>query len=685
MSGNSVTPANPLTATDLLLVSQGKTRSFTKEVDLATLEHFLTPSSLLGVKAYGAVGDGVIDDTVAINSAITAASGSPYGGEVYFPPGLYRVRQNGKVGAIRPRSNTVLVGAGADLSVLWMDDSEGGTDMLGNNISNGPTYDPLENFHVSGLGFKGRADVVKTGGGQLIRVQGNNISFKDCTFSYSRNMGIVLTCCHGVIVTGCRVFRTIADGISAWDCFDVLISGNRVEQANDDAISAHSNDDAPLPVRSGIVITDNIILDSQGIAVLGAKSLIISNNVLHRIMGTGIRVVNTPTAFVQGQTTQHSVLISNNIINDVFLRSETNPRNQAQFYILITGGTRQAGDGTSIPGEPLVNTGVAASLYGTGSGNFYNNDTSDVTVPAAGGHWMKVTDNILTRTLPAVAAVSDWGYLPEGQWVGDNGDGTGFYDGAISAAALQTTAIYIDRALKNTVFSGNIINTSGVSAIYFRDTHTTLTLDYLDVLIERNTFSNYITFGVRLPGGTTIQRMIIRDNTFDSDPYHIHVGRKSVGRDGSWLASGSPNGIYAINCGGLFMERNVFRNTNTAITYSGGISTLRDNIQVGTVAGLNFNTGNKGCGAMAPNGPGGWITLWEDADPTSATYGRVLSELVRSTSVMPTTGFYTRGHIVENSNPTISGGKVLLGWRRMTSGSNHVLNTDWAATYSTTT
>jgi len=46
-------------------------------------------SERYSVKRYGAVGDGVTDDTVAIQDAVTAALAMPGGGVVYFPPGVY--------------------------------------------------------------------------------------------------------------------------------------------------------------------------------------------------------------------------------------------------------------------------------------------------------------------------------------------------------------------------------------------------------------------------------------------------------------------------------------------------------------------------------------------------------------------------------------------------------------------
>ncbi|WCD44090.1 hypothetical protein Kuura_012 [Caulobacter phage Kuura] len=50
---------------------------------------------------------------------------------------------------------------------------------------------------------------------------------------------------------------------------------------------------------------------------------------------------------------------------------------------------------------------------------------------------------------------------------------------------------------------------------------------------------------------------------------------------------------------------------------------------------------------------------------------------------IPTAGSYVRGQFVWNTVPAISGGKVLLGWSRLTTGSAHVANTDWAACYVT--
>ena len=58
---------------------------------------------------------------------------------------------------------------------------------------------------------------------------------------------------------------------------------------------------------------------------------------------------------------------------------------------------------------------------------------------------------------------------------------------------------------------------------------------------------------------------------------------------------------------------------------------------------------------------------------------------ITNAAAMPTSGSWAQGDFVHNQTPSISGGKVLLGWSRVTTGSAHVLNTDWAACYCTTT
>ena len=56
---------------------------------------------ILSVMDFGATGDGVTDDTVAIRNAIAAVQSQGYGGEIYFPVGKYRITSTIQVSDMR--------------------------------------------------------------------------------------------------------------------------------------------------------------------------------------------------------------------------------------------------------------------------------------------------------------------------------------------------------------------------------------------------------------------------------------------------------------------------------------------------------------------------------------------------------------------------------------------------------
>jgi hypothetical protein len=82
-------------------------------------------SDVFNVKDYGAVGDGVTDDTTAIRAALTAmwtTSPSGRGGTVFFPPGGYNVYGNqidiSNSGASTSNTNGRIVGSGRDATSI---------------------------------------------------------------------------------------------------------------------------------------------------------------------------------------------------------------------------------------------------------------------------------------------------------------------------------------------------------------------------------------------------------------------------------------------------------------------------------------------------------------------------------------------------------------------------------------
>jgi parallel beta-helix repeat protein len=107
-------------------------------------------AEIYNVKNYGAIGDGVNDDTAEIQAAINAARDAG-GGTVYLPPGTYIVSKfPGEAWAIRLYTRIRLVGEGRD-SILKLADNQIGDVRV---VSNKPgvliTDVVLDNFAIDG-------------------------------------------------------------------------------------------------------------------------------------------------------------------------------------------------------------------------------------------------------------------------------------------------------------------------------------------------------------------------------------------------------------------------------------------------------------------------------------------------------------------------------------------------------
>ena len=626
-------------------------------------------------------GDGVTNDVITLQSAIDAASAKPRGGEVFLPAGTYRLDVSTSL--LVPRSNVVLRGAGRGRTVLLIDDAINaiGGDGITNAVTGGAGWLPLDDFHMRDLTVRGRADVAPSAGAQLLRLSGTNLSIHDCEFIHSRNMGLSIIKSDQVSVRGCRVYRTVADGIAVWDSGNVVIAENEIIGANDDAISAHASSTGAAPLRSGLVIANNTITESQGIAALGCKSVLITGNVLRRIMSTGIRVLAPANVDPQGQTAQFALRITNNIVADVFLRPEPNARTAVQFYIWVEGGARNAGTAAAAPGEPAVGTGAVTPLYGSGAGTFYASDSTNPAVAAPAGFWNEISGNHLVRTLPPVSAVSAWGYGSQGLWVGNNGDGTGFYNGSVSEAQLNTMGILLSPSFRNCRIAGNTIQTSGAHAILFNSntyvTVTTRDMDYDGLTIEGNRFVDFATAAIQGPPNGA-HRVLVRHNEIDGDPQFRAATR---GAGGTWSSATGLVGLLLSGCSGFVVSDNAFRNVATAVRQVGAVkNVVTANTLHGDPVSVGFSASNRGVGTVEPGGAG-WLHVVETSDPADALYGRIKTAPVVSASAMPSTGTYVAGHFVVATAPSTANRQTLLGWARLTTGSGHVAGTDWSTVY----
>jgi Right handed beta helix region len=487
----------------------------------------------------------------------------------------------------------------------------------------------------------------------------------------SRAFGLVGRFCNGVRITGCYIHRTNADGCAFWDTNDIVVDANKFEDCDDDCISLHTNDSTASPLRMGIVVTNNVISSSQGIKVLGAKNLVISGNTIRRCYSYGV-FVNSDVFFNQGDTPHHSISITNNVINDIFLRVQGG--NTEQYYIRIGGGQQNAGSGAAPPGRNNTATGAIVSLYGTLLGNFQANNTDDTSVASPGGYFITIKDNVLARTLPAVSAYADWGFGT--LWAG-NGFAGGIYSGPVPEANLNTNGIVVEPFINNAIIEGNTINTSGDKAIFFKVGAAPAVLSFDNFTVRNNKISNFKSYGVFWEGNTlSSQGINLAGNEFDGDPLFTSTNR---GTNGTWVANTVPSAVYVPFVSGLKIDGNDFKNVARATTTSTGINNFFGNTVRADPAVAGFSTSNKGIG-NAPKSGLEFKYVIEDCDPTSATYGQILNQTVNDSTAVPTSGKYVEGHVVQNTNPTIAGtrNRFVYGWKRLTTGTAHVLGTDWA-------
>ena len=167
----------------------------------------------VNVKDFGATGDGVTDDTAAIQAAINSLS-NKYGGQIYFPPGQYLVtdeividKQNcslrgelqyGNVTNANYGGSYILLGATLDSGnksiFVFTDDADG---------------DPTRGCSVVGLSFNGNGrsyDVLSA-----VEVFSSDIfNLKDCQF---RNI-------KGSAITFRRSIRCVVSNIDTKKCGD---------------------------------------------------------------------------------------------------------------------------------------------------------------------------------------------------------------------------------------------------------------------------------------------------------------------------------------------------------------------------------------------------------------------------------------------------------------------------------
>jgi hypothetical protein len=232
------------------------------------------PSLVLSVKKFGAMGDGLTDDTRAIQSTIDtiAAKG---GGTIFFPLGTYKVLiqpQTSRALTIHP--NITLKGEGVQKSIIKLGDRQGNYESL---LSGALVSSNLSNFSLQQLTIDANATQNPIESEQsfksiqdrfVLRVYvGRNIRVENCRFTNIKNIN-VLTLNNDQLVS------------------DVVIQNNRFDQIGG---GTFDHDHSTLYVHGKrSLIAHNIFLSTNGPGTYGARTAIEIHGDQHQVLNNQI-------------------------------------------------------------------------------------------------------------------------------------------------------------------------------------------------------------------------------------------------------------------------------------------------------------------------------------------------------------------------------------------------------------
>lgn len=602
---------------------------------------------------FGAVGDGVADDTEALNKCLTAALAQ---GKVAYLDGTFRItsqinfldistpfrvagRRSATIKLTTDNISAVVVRGAVPIDIEWDGVSVRGP-WADNPRQSGSDNWLLRFDNYSSLKFKNSKVGSSTKGG--IKGYGTKANFED---------NEIYECARG--------------GINIASSSITKFTGNIFRNLGDDAISLHTTNRNNPGVPFAHQVIGNYFEDCQGVAALGARSIIISNNVARRIR-TRFWSGGFDSSWSEGLSSPTAVMVIDNVIVDCLdYQNIANSPSTANFLFWFSPTSMSAG-GTlpEAPGEAIPTSGGIVPVYG-------NTGFSGTGSINSGGRGVIIARNTFIRTLPAVAAYADWGF---GLMFRD----TGYFNPPVTSGQLSPRITFGD-SIRGMSFEDNDL--TGLSSIRFLFNSS---YGYRDVSVRRNkmkAFTQNIFDTNVSSAGTYPFDVVFEDNDIDGDPFYTATGRAT---DGSWAAAGNLTLFNLPYLTGWRYGGNNIKNVSRIENVTGGQrwATKRNQL-FGQLVSASFSTSNKGIGQPI-SAYRGYDLVDYDCDSASASFRTVQTE-PGSKSSIPTTGFYLVGMLIENSGSSRhtpdASGMLLEGWRRKTTGSAHVLGTDWEPVY----
>lgn len=615
------------------------------------------------VKDFGAVGDGVTDDTLSIQTALNTATAA--GQSLFFPAGNYF----SSTGGITLNPNVNIIGQGQGTTVFTLGNNATAAYFFYSGSNAFPGLYQFSDFTITGSWLTNQT----TNGLALIVLNfattptpTSIVTFNNIEVSYSRGFGIVTDVTARSEARDCYVHHTIRDGISFNDTQDKIFINCQVEHTADNALSGHVvNGFGQTPVTSRLTMENCRMIDTYGASFLGVSEATVSNVYCARSKGIGFSIGSFILAPNSGYISTRHISIKNLVIEDTINQSVLGT-GTAAVGLQLGSYTSIGSSLPALPLRPNINANIIppeSYIYNLG------NASNTVTVPNGAGWDVQA---IIRQTLPAVTKYSDWGF---GEMFGL----TGWVDPAITEANLGIQGIVLFNGLRDARIKAIVEPRSG--GVFISEASSP---DYLyqNVIFENCSFVRCV--------GSVINSDAVSSDTqdikflncwFDVDPRFESADRaKTAGEyNGKWqLASVTAIVQAATYITGIGFENCHFRNCQSLDTSGAPVNYYGINYLHCAPSVVGGSSSNAGIGDIKPAG-GNFAYVVEVCDPRqTGSYNNILTVQTFDAVSIPTTGTWVQGAFVRKNTPVVVSGKVTLGWARLTTGSTNINGTDWS-------
>ena len=519
-------------------------------------------SQTISVKDFGAVGDGIADDTAEIQAALTAGAGRA----VYFPGGTYLISATLTVPA-----DTMVTGDGYG-SVVFQNTREQNVFELSDNCT-------VQHLRLKGDGASSGGVSFEKNNGIYI-VSKRNIKVLNCFFHAFEFNGIYINSCENIEVLSNYCWDnkySVASGSDiavyalSGDSQRIIISKNFCFSNNSIGIMASIDADVDIIVEGNIIValdaTTWAEVSSGNLArrsgiFLGYNGLggrrIIANNICRNTRQTGIyyQSLNAPIDGVQiigNQCTKNGInapaptglssgiyvatqgngdLIANNLVEDF---ADTSFQETAGIKIGPFTGTQVAANPSTLVVNNIIRSSANIGILLTGvatnvevRGNVITNSTAEdiavlpsVGFATVGNHIIK--QNRIERTntnYPAIFCIFQTS--PKPYYIQDNYilgfDSTVVSDDNVGIKWPQNANIFV---------TGNTIS-GFYNGIYQSDYLTGRA--FSQQFIDRNSILN-CNIGIRIRSAVTAAVLPVQDNVF------VNVTNNVSGGPGAYTAA----------------------------------------------------------------------------------------------------------------------------------------------------